>query len=560
MGIETGNTKRLNYSGMTVDFTGASVLGLDFLASPYTFATLPSSASDGTIARISDRNRGLYVKNGGKWVSMNFGWYNVADFGADPTGVADSFPAFQAAADAATANGGSIVYAPDGRYLLSDTPNLGNNKDFVGAGDQLTILDVQNAKYALKSGTSRCGFANFRIESTSGLAIGGIDLTSNHGPFHVRNVWMESLTAAGAICLNLVDCLRGTIAECWFNNCQIGYHIDGGSTLYSYGNVFYLMKTAAMESANNEIDLLSVRDIIESCNCSPVVNFVKGGLIKFEETHFEDNCSGKNNPIEVYAGRSGADEKYLFDHCNFGPLNASSTGVRYDIQCAGDLYDLTLRNNVFLSKASESRKFYYAIGATRITRIANTFISTVVSADLLQSSYIAKDASYGSFPVIMNDVFRGAAGSANLINKTAPVARNAAQAVSSGTGETDLFSYLVHAGDMGRDGQLVLRAAGQKTGAGGNKTIKFYIGATAFTIFTPANDALNWYCEVTIMIANADTSQQRLIINASNGGTWTTVYGTAAINSLADMTLKFTGQCANAGDTVTQEMFIVQLL
>jgi hypothetical protein len=47
--------------------------------------------------------------------------YFVTDYGADPTGTADSTAAFQEAADAATAGGGGVVRVPAGQYRLDGT-------------------------------------------------------------------------------------------------------------------------------------------------------------------------------------------------------------------------------------------------------------------------------------------------------------------------------------------------------------------------------------------------------------------------------------------------------
>ena len=44
---------------------------------------------------------------------------NVLDFGADPTGIADSTSAIQAALNQAVANGGGTVFAPSGTYLIA---------------------------------------------------------------------------------------------------------------------------------------------------------------------------------------------------------------------------------------------------------------------------------------------------------------------------------------------------------------------------------------------------------------------------------------------------------
>lgn len=55
--------------------------------------------------------------------------YNPLDYGADPTGAANSSPAIQAAIDAAIAAGGGEVFIPAGRYKLSSSLKIQNTYD-----------------------------------------------------------------------------------------------------------------------------------------------------------------------------------------------------------------------------------------------------------------------------------------------------------------------------------------------------------------------------------------------------------------------------------------------
>lgn len=68
---------------------------------------------------------------------------SVEDFGADPTGAADSYAAF---ANALTAS--KSVYVPEGTYLLSQTLDLGDENDgvnLIGAGVDVTILKATHS-------------------------------------------------------------------------------------------------------------------------------------------------------------------------------------------------------------------------------------------------------------------------------------------------------------------------------------------------------------------------------------------------------------------------------
>jgi len=66
---------------------------------------------------------------------------NVLDYGADPTGVADSTTAFNTAIAE-----GSDIYIPEGTYSITDTLELGvlGNKRIFGAGRNTIInLDAE---------------------------------------------------------------------------------------------------------------------------------------------------------------------------------------------------------------------------------------------------------------------------------------------------------------------------------------------------------------------------------------------------------------------------------
>ena len=133
---------------------------------------------------------------------------------------------------------------------------------------------------------------------------------------------------------------------------------------------------------------------------------------------------------------------------------------------------------------------------------------------------------------------------------------NNSDASTSGTGEDDLQTTVIPADALGTTGGLRITAAGTKTNANGNKTIKFYLGATSVTVHAAANDTNDWRVEVEIF--NTSTSAQRLTWKGYNGTTLLQGYDTMAEDTTADLTLKFTGECAHASDTITQTMFIVE--
>jgi hypothetical protein len=134
-------------------------------------------------------------------------------------------------------------------------------------------------------------------------------------------------------------------------------------------------------------------------------------------------------------------------------------------------------------------------------------------------------------------------------------------AATAGTGEDDLKSTTIPSGVLGTKGGILILAAGTKTGGAGNKTIKLHLGATSWTVFGPANTTTDWRLEAHIF--NTAVNAQRISWVFYDGATVTQGYETAAIFTgkiagyASDPILKLTGECADAADTITQTMWVV---
>ena len=125
------------------------------------------------------------------------------------------------------------------------------------------------------------------------------------------------------------------------------------------------------------------------------------------------------------------------------------------------------------------------------------------------------------------------------------------------TTEQTLTSYTLPANWMGKTGTLHIKASGVISGAAGNKTLKFYFGATSHTLHAAANDTGDWSVDIYIKQAG-NRASQRLDI--------TTIYGSAVlqtegvsdvVSTTAPVVIKFTGQTADGGDLISQRMMII---
>jgi hypothetical protein len=131
-------------------------------------------------------------------------------------------------------------------------------------------------------------------------------------------------------------------------------------------------------------------------------------------------------------------------------------------------------------------------------------------------------------------------------------------ASTSGTGEDNLDSMTIPAATIGVSGGLRITAAGTKAGANGNKTLKFYFGATAVTFHAAANNTNDWRFEAVIF--NTATNKQVISWIGHDGATPLQGYDTAAIDTTAAVTVKITGECADGGDKITSQMFYIERL
>jgi hypothetical protein len=130
--------------------------------------------------------------------------------------------------------------------------------------------------------------------------------------------------------------------------------------------------------------------------------------------------------------------------------------------------------------------------------------------------------------------------------------------VTSGTGEDDLGTTTIKADTIGTSGRLRITASGTKTGANDNKTLKFYFGTSSVTFHAAANNTNDW--EFTAFIDNYATNGQVITWTGWDGTTPLKGQEIWAIDTTADVVMKITGECSNAGDTVVQYIWNVEHL
>lgn len=146
---------------------------------------------------------------------------NVLAFGADPTGAADSAPAFQAAFSALPANGGT-VYVPDGDYgLHSPVVFAGKPVSVEGNGEQSTRLFITHTGVGLSfpqpSPLYMTSVRNLGISAVSAQAECAISITFPPFPVYgMQTALIENVAAPSQLYAGYPNFVGGLqLRGCW---------------------------------------------------------------------------------------------------------------------------------------------------------------------------------------------------------------------------------------------------------------------------------------------------------------------------------------------------------
>ncbi len=126
------------------------------------------------------------------------------------------------------------------------------------------------------------------------------------------------------------------------------------------------------------------------------------------------------------------------------------------------------------------------------------------------------------------------------------------------TNENTLATITVPAGVMGLNGIIRLQATITCTNSGNNKTHRVKFGGTQLTS-SSVTTTTYYMIDLTIQNRNSASSQFARF-NRFDGGSQSQGQPTATIDTSAATTLIITGQKASAGETITLESYLAELI
>jgi hypothetical protein len=338
----------------------------------------------------------------GAWVRSQVGGINPVWFGADPTGVADSWPAFFAAITLALSSGRQVSI-PAGRFLdvTSIRIAVGSSLTMVGAGKGVTTL-VDGFKLDV-TGADACTFSDFTWEGSNDQCIFTTCTKTTFKNLRFDQTGSGSVSPDG---IRLIECTNTKINKCDFYNANyavilaqvgataankntevsechffnsvntfpypagvfvvagintriinnhfeypgaatFGYGIYQGdnSTFYSSGMI--IIGNTFKNSNYADIKISRCKDVIISGNISTLSNifaFLDGTLVLAEEGVYPSNYKIIGNTVEGYVNLTGQLYDVLIDGNTF---HNSPKGVKtYGDTTTETIRDVVISNNL----------------------------------------------------------------------------------------------------------------------------------------------------------------------------------------------------------------------
>lgn len=130
-----------------------------------TFSALPAPGTPGSLVRVTDATRGIWMDNGTNWVPTNGKVINVTEFGAPCGTGCDDGPAIQAAITALGSGGGTILFPSGLTFNLMTGINLDQS---TGVELRGTNADQSTIVFSASSGSAITG------RSSSGLRLSNL--------------------------------------------------------------------------------------------------------------------------------------------------------------------------------------------------------------------------------------------------------------------------------------------------------------------------------------------------------------------------------------------------
>ena len=274
-------------------------------------------------------------------------------------------------------------------------------------------------------------------------------------------------------------------------------------------------------------------------------------------------CIVANNTVRNHGLKGGATDRTLYFETTRGLkvennniINPTSNGIQFYRYNHG----FTCTGNTITDVWNETSSTADSISIDNIYNVGfiagNVFVNGAKAATYLNRWAIRIDDETGNSVIIgknalidWTDIDGGYISDAG---QKALRGEGAANTVTSGTGEDDLKSQIFPQGTLGEGQKIRVHARGVNQGANDNKTIKFHFGASSITVIPADNNTEAWSVDVLIWLDNYNSQRVSALGTRGTAIVYSAHTDWAINTAAAAITMKFTGECANAGDVIVQ--------
>jgi hypothetical protein len=456
-------------------------------------------------------------------------------YGAAGDGVTDDTAEIQAAITAAGTGG--VIFIPAGTYVCSSGLELLDRQTLIGTGkgsilqwtgnsdgycllaaDYLTLRDFQIYGDGITGGDD-----GIRIDDT-----GDAQTRST-----IQNVEIRECQAG----ISVNNAFQWDILDCYILLCTYGIHLGDG---WQSGDSIQAIRVSGGELTA----------------CTEAAH-LEGGMTTI--SFLDVTIQGNTNYGIYQEGDTGDDlaRSLTIRDCYFETNGNSS------VELLGWTYSADISHNYFQAGATTCKPMILGgevFGRFTGSQVTNNALAGTNdgTANVITVSSRARnnDIDLGSNLSSLVNSISGTRGTYRVNGYLEyGVTTNVS---SSGTGEDNLKSTVIPQYSHQTYHGLRVKAAGTKTGANGNKTIKLYWGATSVTTNAAANDTNDWRVEAEIVFVGDGDSNMSW--KGYNGTTLLQGYEDAMADDLSSgaITIKLTGECADISDIITQTMFEVE--
>ena len=576
----------------------------------YTLASLPPAGTAGRLADVTDSIGGIHKDIGPRWVQQFGDIINVRErpFGAVGNDVTNDTTAIQNALNAVPSAGGT-VYLPPGYTYLVNSANLtfkANTTLWIPVGailhldtTRLTAVDVSNI-VIIGGGKIRSTNLNTTDALLTNWFARGIVEFGSTTATPVSNIRVEGIEVdgdwvgtPGAIVIGANDRRRGLlfintkyvhvsrntlhniIGEVIINNQGAGGaadnvgHIYEGNVIYAFNFDGYSTNQTVIADAVFRKNLLyngynAIEAFMGTISQNMIDTMVNAGITTGGNNNNGNPVSYVDNDVRNVTAGSGIDLSFNASVLS-GPVKVIGNKV-HSVAGTGlllsNIKDLLAVDNQ-ISQAGT------VTAASSSMSVSNTTRGYVAHNSLTNPATNAtRGMNYGNNTNLVfgpNHVephtdthfnIEGATGIDPQPRMVIGAGLN--EAVTGTTAETTINTRTIRGNLLRSDGGFHVVAAGIIAGVAGTKTIRLKFGtSTIATVTLAAGETDDWRIEAWIQnVANANSQKFSVLAHQGaaievqdTGGTSEVVTG--------NLELAITGQLGNAGDTITQNVWVI---